>query len=329
MILKNRKDLKNAAGAALRRAPGSPKKIALIYSGVILGVSFILVLLSYFVNRTMANMGGLSAMAAQAMASSVLQMLSITVTFLTPIWSAGFLVCALKWARQEETVPKDLLAGLGRFLPLLRLILSKLLMTVAVALISAYAAGMLFFLTPLSNGTVNLVAPYVTEEIMADPALIMQYLQPEQLLLSMAPFFLLLMAAFAFLYYIFLYRLRFAEYFILDRYTDRARAAMAMSTRILRTRKKDLLMLDLSFWWYYAATAGLTLVSNLDTILSLWGVKLPFDPAISYFVPYILYIAGTLLLDIHALPYIQTVYAKAYCDLSQPQEDNRTFIEGE
>lgn len=328
MILKNRKALKSAAAVTLSRASCNPKKLALIHSGVLLGVSLLLLVIDYVTNHVLANFGGLSAMTVQAMASSSLTMMNLTVTLLTPVWSAGFLLCTLKWVRGEAVGPKDLKGGFSRFLPLLKLTIAKGLMTVAVVIISCYAALMVFTLTPLSNGMTDLIAPFLTEEA-ADIAVIMEQIPQDQLMQSLIPFYPLALGAFAFLYYIFLYRLRFAEYFILDHRTDRAKVAMALSTRLLHRRKKDLLKLDLSFWWYYVATALLAIIGYLDVILAFVGMPLPFDPAVNYFVPFLLYIAGTLLLEVHALPYMQTVYTESYCRLTEPKEEIFPVIDAE
>lgn len=110
------------------------------------------------------------------------------------------------------------------------------------------------------------------------------------------------------------YRYRMAIYALLEDPSITAREAMEISKRITYGHKMELLLLDLSFWWYYllqAVAVSVSTYSNL-TLENLWtgfGVYLGSQ-------------AVTLVVNWLFFGYVQTTYAHAYNYLRQ-QSDQR------
>ena len=139
------------AGNTLSRLPDSPKKIVLIYEGVALGITLLLAVLSFYINERIANMGGLSALGQQAIWSTVQAVLELAVMIFLPLWQMGLVYVSLKWVRGENATANDLLQGVRRFGPVLRLRLLELFLFAVLAMAISNVASIIFLLTPFSN----------------------------------------------------------------------------------------------------------------------------------------------------------------------------------
>ena len=142
--------LKYEAGQSLRQAAYSPRRLVLIHTGVALGVSVLLALISYFLDSGVSSGGGLSGMDAQAAletAQVVLQLISLVVL---PFWQAGMIFAALRMARRQPSAPRDLAEGLRRFMPLLSSGLMMGLQYVGRGFVAMYLSSMLVMMTPFS-----------------------------------------------------------------------------------------------------------------------------------------------------------------------------------
>ena len=110
------------------------------------------------------------------------------------------------------------------------------------------------------------------------------------------------------------YRYRMAIYALLEDPSITAREAMEISKRITYGHKLELLVLDLSFWWYYllqAIAVSVSVYSNL-TLEDLW----------TGFGAYLGAQAMSLIVNWLFFGYVQTTYAHAYNYLRQ-QSDQR------
>jgi hypothetical protein len=114
------------------------------------------------------------------------------------------------------------------------------------------------------------------------------------------------------------YRLRFAQHVIMDGERS-AMMAMRFSRLYMKGNCLKLLKLDLSFWWYYAASFALSLVFYGSELLGLAGVSLPWSTEAGYAVSTGLYMVGLLVLNYFFLCYTEATYAHAYYEL-KPHE---------
>ena len=139
----------------------------------------------------------------------------------------------------------------------------------------------------------------------------------ENLMSKMWPVYLLGTVGAAVLVIPMFYRLRLADYAVLDG-ENRARTAMWESRLRSRGHKFRLFKLDLSFWWYYLMMAVASGVSCLDLFLPRWGIAV--DPDTAYWICLLVSIGLQLLVGYFGIPRLHTAYAIAYDTLSPNEE---------
>lgn len=106
-----------------------------------------------------------------------------------------------------------------------------------------------------------------------------------------------------------LYRYRMAVYVILDDPDLTASQALAVSSRLTYGHKGELLMLDLSFFWYYLPTVATMVLAN--------AYNYGFLPEQMYtgqgfWVVYLVTLLLPALMELAAMAYFQTTIAHAY-----------------
>ena len=118
------------------------------------------------------------------------------------------------------------------------------------------------------------------------------------------------------------YRLRLVNYSVLENPREGALVAFRRSFRLMRGNCLEMFLLDLSFWWYYLLQILINLVCYGDLILSLAGVSLPWSGELSFFLFYILALAGQFVLYFLARNKEEVTYVTAYHVLSpyRPQQ---------
>lgn len=314
MILNDRATLKQDAEDALHSAHYPPSSLAMIHAGVIVGVALLLTLLNFLLGQSAAAAQGLAGMGTRSFLASIQSFLSMANSLLMPFWEAGLTFCALLWARQQTAKPMHLSQGFRRFGPLLRLYLLKGMILLALIMGCTYLCSFLFLATPLSSHFFATAESLIGNAAFADPAAIVELLTPKVLPLVFVTFVLTALAA-AFV----MYRYRMADYLILDNRTNSALLAMSISRQMMKRRMFALFKLDLSFWWFYGALILLNLVSSLHTLLPQFGVQLPINPNVFFFLCYFVYLAGVFLLYWYARPQVLTTYALVY-DRLLPKE---------
>ena len=120
------------------------------------------------------------------------------------------------------------------------------------------------------------------------------------------------------------YRLRFAEFAVMD--GAGAMGAIAQSLRMTRKNTWKLVCLDLSFWWYYVLYGLCMVLCYGDMLLPMAGITLAVSEDVGFFLFYLL---GTLcqwLLLWQFRGKVLTTYGMAYKTLwvrpPTPREQN-------
>ena len=299
------------AGNTLSRLPDSPKKIVLIYEGVALGITLLLAVLSFYINERIANMGGLSALGQQAIWSTVQAVLELAVMIFLPLWQMGLVYVSLKWVRGENATANDLLQGVRRFGPVLRLRLLELFLFAVLAMAISNVASIIFLLTPFSNELIEAMKPLL--EQMEDPTLTELTFTPEQmaeLMEKAMPLMILCGVLFAVVFVFAFYRIRFADYGVMDG----KGAFRSLIDSFHYTHKKSLQVakVDLYFWWFYLLQVLCALLQMGDTLLTAVGVELPISVDGAYFLFYILGGLALLVLQWRCYAPVATTYAETY-----------------
>ena len=318
MDIRNRRTLKEAAGARLAAADYDPRRLALIHTGVGVAAGLLIALMDYMLSNYMENTGGLSGIGLRSALGTLQVVLQYARNLATPFWQIGFVYAMLRISRGESVRPGSLLEGFRRFGPVLRLRIMEGAIYLGAFISCLYVGSYLLMLTPLGQPLLGLLEPLISEDATIEQveAAILQ--QPaEQLYRAAWPLILfcgvLALVAGLFLFYSF----RMADFILMDKPRTGALVALAGSRRMTRKNRFALLGLDLSFWWFYALSGVCILLGYLDYLLPLVGVSLPVSADAAWFISYALGLFAQLALHWYGHSYVQTTFACAYDALKQ------------
>lgn len=317
MDIQNTKELKTFAAQRLEQIDG--KRIVLIYSGLVLGLSVLVCLVNYLLGLQISQTGGLGNMGTRTILSAVQTMLPIVQSVVVMCIDLGYLAAMLRIARGQFTSPRTLRLGFDRFWPLLRLTVLKSLIFLGIGFVSVYLATMLFLLTPLSKSVMALLMPLMSEASAMNSGILLDDATYAQLMSAMAP----VMAIFGLIYCVIaapvMYQYRMSEYVLIDHPAKGAIAALRESRKMMRGNRFPLFRLDLGLWWYYAAVLGAMIVCYGDQILPMLGIMFPWSEVVSYFLFYALYLLVQFAIYYCLRNRVEVTYALAY-DAIRPEE---------
>ena len=210
---------------------------------------------------------------------------------------------------------------------LLRLIQGLLYMALGMGIL--YLCITVFMMTSLSNSMYTLMEPLMEQELTQQ--------QLEELMLStdfafasteaMLPLFAIFGVLFAAVMLPLFYRMRFAEFSVMD--GSGPLAALVHSMRMTRKNSLQLVKLDLSFWWYYLLQLVCLILCYGDLLLPLFNISLPFSENTAFFLFFLLgsLCQGLLLWQFRSS--VLTTYGMAYRALWQkpptPREQNLPY----
>ena len=269
--------MRKAATHSLSVAPYSPRKLALIHTGVMVLVSMLLSVISFFLSRNIDSSTGLQGMDSRVAIGSFLSFLRLSSTILMPFWEIGFLYTALRFAHTQDAEPTDLLQGFRRFGPVLRLTLLQLGLVLAVSMLCSFIGSTLFSFTPFMQDAAARIE--AMPELNTETASTFELLR---LIPEMRYMMVIFVIALLVIGLPMFYKFRLSNYVIMDD-TRKAMVALRTSTRLTMGRRMKLFKLDLHFWWYYLAYVLVAVVSYGDTLLSALGIALPVNPDVLFF----------------------------------------------
>lgn len=304
--------VKKEASAALAEANYNPKKLALLYTGVVVLFSLVSALLSFLLEMGMESAGGLAGIGLRSALESAQTVLSLAGSILLPFWQMGFVYAAIRYSRREPVSRGTLLEGFRRFGPVFRLNLLLTLVAMGVLMAVAYISTTLFMFSPFSDNLYNAMNNLL--ETTQATAI------TEDMLLQMLPhmgwlfgiYFVVMLLIGLPMYY----RYRMSEFALMNG-AKTARAAMGESILISRHRRMEMFKFDLSFWWYYALQLLISIIAYADVILAFLGVTLPVSANAMYWILLVVYAALTLLFAWKYSAYYQTAYASYYDKLKE------------
>lgn len=308
MHISDRRGLKAAANSALAKASYDPKRLILIHNGASVALGLILALLDFALEQQIGGTGGLGGIGLRSVLETVQSVLWIAQIAALLFWQIGYVFIALQLSREAEVTPGSLLQGFRNFGPVLRLRILISLICGGLAFAASYIASMIFSATPMSAPLMEAMEVGTEEALMA------------AIESCMMPMTLIMLAVLAVLGLPLYYRLRMAEFALMENPRAGARAAIHKSRELMKGNRMKLFALDLSFWWFYLLEALLCLVAYGDMLLPLLGVSLPWSATVSYYIFLILCYIGQLLLYWWRGNEIQVTYAMAYQSLL-PQEE--------
>ncbi len=300
MNISDRRGLKAEARGAIAAASYDPKKMILIHTSASVVLGLILALVDYLLEQQIGDTGGLGGVGMRSILETAQTVLMFAQLLAAMFWQIGYVYVALKISRREAIGVGDLFQGFRQFGPVLRLQLMMGLIYFGLTIACAYAASILFMFTPWSEA---MMAAYEagTEEALAAAM--------ESVLLPLTGVMCLVMLVVMVPYS---YRLRQAEYALMENPQAGAIAAMRTSREMMRGRRMELFKLDLSFWWFYVLEMLTLFVADGELILQMFGVSLPWSSTVSYYIFLVLCYLCTLALYWWRGNDVQVTYARAY-----------------
>ena len=326
MDIRNTRALKTFAAERLGNARDSGK-IVLIYSGLVLGLAALTTVIRYVLGLQIDQTSGLSSMGTRSVLSALRTMLPLVQSLAVMCLDVGYLAAMLRVARGQYVSPQTLRLGFDRFWTLLRCSVIQGLIYGGLFFASVYAASMIFVVSPLGQPFMEALTPLVTETSVLSPEILLDQAVAMELLSTMLPMFVILAVVACVLILPISYWFRMANYVIIDKPGLGAFAALMESRKMMRGSCLKLLKLDISYWWYFAALFGISMVSDGEAWLALLGVELPISGDAAYFLFYALYLALQLAAYYFLRSRVEVTYALAY-DSIRPEEkkDNGVIL---
>ena len=310
MELPSIKQLKADAAYALRRGR-EPKTVVLWYVGIVTLVAVVISLLNIYLSSQISNTGGLGNLGTRTILSTIQTILPMVNTLAMACLELGYLHAMLRICRGQYADQTDLKMGFTKFFPLVRLASLQVLMGILIGYFSYQAAFSIFLMTPWADPLMELTASLSQGSIL-DTSMIITEEFAAQAIPTLIPMLIIWVILLAVILIPVSYRIRFASMALLDE--PRGRAFRALRTSFKMTRKQcwKLFKLDLSFWWYYGLVALATVVGSLDMLLDAFGVALPMNADLAYYLFYGLYLAANFAISYFFLNRIQSTYVMAY-----------------
>ena len=318
MDIRNTRSLKQFAAQRLENARDE-KKIVLIYSGLVLGLTALIAIVRYVLALQIDQTGGLSRMGTRSMLSALRTMLPMVQSLVVMCLDLGYLAAMLRIARGQYASPQTLRLGFDRFWTLLRCSVIQGLLYTGISLAGTYLAAMLFLATSWGRSFMEILTPILTDASLLDAQLVLDDATAMELTYAMIPMLIMALVISFLLILPFAFRLRMADYVIIDKPGMGAFAALQESWKMMKGNCGKLLKLDLSWWWYFLVLFAIAMLGNGDVWLSVLGVALPISADAAYFLFYAVYLALQLAAYYFLRNRIEVTYALAY-DAVKPEE---------
>ena len=312
MNIRDRRTLHHVAKEKLSNAQGDPKKILLIYLGVITALSLGASILSVVLSNRIANTGGLGNMGLRSVLSTAKALLPIAQSLILLGLELGYCTVALKIIRGESISNDTLFGGFRRFFPYLRMQVLLGAIYFGVAFMSVYASTYIFLMLPISQNFTELATPLMESVSVLNSTVTFDEATMLTLTEAMMPMFWIFIGMFLLVFIPLHYQYRMAVYRLIDQPKPGALRAVLESRMMMRRNRFALLRLDLNFWWFYVIQAVIMIVCYGDLILAWLGIALPWSATVSYF----LFLSLSLILQFavyyFSMNRIAVTYAAAY-----------------
>lgn len=308
----------------LERHADAPRKLVLLHTVIALGVPLLVTVLNFLLETQVAKTGGLDGMATRSVLATAQSVLDTSVVILLPFWEVGLLFAALRWRRGHSADKSYLLEGFRRFVNVFALRFWSGVVYIFLGFTAFQISMFLFSMTPWAKPVMELFSPL--GEVVT-PEQVAEMLTPEllnQLMHRMTPLFILFGVLFAAVCIPLSYRLRFADFILLE--GEGGIRSMVRSFQMTRGSCLQIFKLDLHFWWFYLLHILCLVICYGDSILALVGVTLPISETASAFLFYGLGVLLQMLLFWRYQSERLTTYCLAYDDL-QPQPANDIPLE--
>lgn len=321
MTIRDFSSLKQESREALDRC-GGQKRLALVYTGGLVGLSLLLTVLDSLLADRISGTGGLGNLGTRSLLSTLQTMLPILQMLVMLGWNAGYTISVLKILRREPVGDRTLLSGFSLFFPMLRAMLLEGLLFFNIAFLSFFVSMQIYLFTPWAEELMAVMEPMVPSILEGTAPVVMEDAMLLGAMDAMLPMVLLFGGLYLVLSVPVSYMLRFSTFCLVDAPRSGAIRAMAASRRMLRGNLFRLFRLDLRFWWYH----GLLAIASLIQMLPLMGILLPQGFDITYYVCYGVYLAIIFAVYAFARNRVECTYAAAYDSLREKPKENAVVL---
>lgn len=298
----NLSQIRQEANQRLQENDSSFRKLVLIHAAVTAGVSLLLMVVTCL-SKYIAPQGGLSNMGTQDLLSTVQAMLRIGSTIAIPFWNAGLVFCALCLLRGKDHPPSTLIEGFRRWRTIAASLLIRGLtyffVMIGCSFISSFATSIL----PLS--------PTLIEELnafMEAPAFPLS----TEMLFFLGACLVIYIASLCVLLVPKVYQHRLVTYRIMDDEPCTGLQSVIRSSYLMKDKRKQLLLLDLSFWWFYLLELLVSVLSIGDLVIARLNISLSIGAETAAWVFPIVALLARLVLYWYAKPKLAATYAVFY-----------------
>ena len=289
------------------------RRLILLHAGIPAAVSLVLTVLSYLLSKQVEGTGGLGGLGLRSILESAQSMLQLLNMLFSLFWTYGLYRIVLNWSQGQRAWDSDLLAGFRHFGPILRTALLQILLYSGVVLLALQLASILFSLTPLAADVTALA-----QQLLEDPDFVPT---EEQILEATRVFMPFLVLVLLMLFLPLFYRLRMAQFIVMDAPEKGAVYALRFSAKLMRGNCWKLLKFDLGFWWFYVLELLVGCLFYGDYILQWLGIDLGLSADILFFIACIVGLVAQTALYVWRKNQIMTAYALVYRELlPRPEE---------
>ena len=307
--------LHREAADHLKTNKKSFSKLVLIHSAIAVGVSFLLLPITWLAQNAGSD-SSIGSIENQILLTTLQWMLQFVAVLGIPFWNAGLCFCALRTLQGKDNPPHTLFEGFRCWSPIGSSLLIQGLNYCLLSMLSSFAASALLSTIPLPRSFQEALLAYAENPV---------FPPPDNILLFFKVYCLVYCICLPILLVPRLYLHRLIPYKIMD--GDEAcngLQAVLYSRILMKGKRRKLLLLDLSFWWFYLLQVLCLAVSCADTVLPRLGIMLPVAQEVGYFL---FFTAGTVLQGVLLWQYqgqVLTTYCLAYDALT-----GRTLTESE
>ena len=318
----NIRELKRRGAELAGDARESTRGLVLLYCGVLAVLTLGSSGLNLFLDDRISGTGGLGGLGMRSVLQTVQEVLSYVNLLFGPFWSMGFLAAMLAMVRGSAPEKRHLTAGFRRFGRVLASIAFRFVLGLGLMVAAVNLGTTIFALTPMGTKYAETIAPILSDPAIFTPEGVVNWdlLPMDTFLRATMPVLLVCLAVFFLLYTYISYCFRMADYLILTTSIGAIRAHF-VSARLLRGHKRQLLKLDLSFWWYYLLLAAVTVVGYLDLVLGLLGIAVPIDPMVMFFGTLAAYCVLFTALSLWKKCQVDAAYVLAFESIADPQQE--------
>ena len=231
----------SSAAQRLRDQGSGFRKLVWIHSAAPVVVSAVLLLLT-LISGLIAPEGGLSNMETHTMITTVLTLLQIAATVAALFWDAGLNYIVLGFLRGREIKTASLTKGFSKVRPILGSWIFRWCNYMLLMMVSGTVSSLLMSFVPVSDDMYQQVLAFTTNPV---------FPLHESVLTLACIYFAIYLAVLGVILMPAVYRHRLTAYCIMEDQPVRGLRAVMQSTMLMRGSRRELLKLDLRFWWFY------------------------------------------------------------------------------